>query len=412
MSRVDFFGENNNINLQFLFLVEKQGSRGQRKVLTIKVEGKRMAVSEYARAGVDYTKIEPFKRAMAAMGERTLQFPAKRKVFVRRNAHGTTFGYYGDQPHVWSSTQEGLGNKNWIAEWMYQNAGTGRTYYDGIGIDAALMGVNDLIAQGAMPVVYTDEVAAGDSDWFKDEKRAKVLAQSFYEICAMVGMALPAGESPSLRYLIKAEPPVKSAPSLSGCVTGIIVPSWRLVENDRIRAGDSIIGVPSSGLHANGISLVIKRALGLPEEFLTKLPNGNTLGEEALIPTRSYVAIVEALMDEPVEIHALVPGTGSGVSKVAFDRQPFTYRIHTWPEVPLLFRFMRELGVSIQDCLTTFNWGIGYYIFVRQSVAQRVIEIGERLNLGYQLIEVGRVEEGERKVIFEPENITLPPPGE
>ena len=371
-----------------------------------------MAANEYAQAGVDYTKIEPFKMAMVETGKKTLRFPAKRKVFVETNAHGATFEYRGDQPHLWSNTQEGLGNKNWIAEWMYQNAGTGRTYYEGIGIDTALMAVNDAIAQGAMPVVYTDEVAAGDSEWFQDEKRAKVLAQSFYEVCAMVGMALPAGESPSLRYLVKAEPPVKSAPSLSGCVTGIIAPSWKLIRNDGIQAGDSIIGVPSSGLHANGISLVIKRALGLPEKFLTKLPNGNTLGEEALIPTRSYTEIVEALMNEPIEIHALVPGTGSGISKVAFDKRPLTYRIHTWSEVPPLFHFMRELGVSIQDCLATFNWGIGYYIFVQHSVAQKVIGIGEKLNLGYPLIEVGRVEEGERKVIFEPENITLPPPGE
>jgi len=371
-----------------------------------------MAKGEYAQAGVDYTQIEPFKRAMVEMGQKTLRFPARREVFVNSNAHGATFEYRGSKPHMWSNTQEGLGNKNWIAEWMYQNAGTGRTYYEGIGIDTALMAVNDAIAQGAMPVVYTDEVAAGDSEWFKDEKRAKVLAQSFYEVCAMVGMALPAGESPSIRYLIKSKPPVKSAPSLSGCVTGIIAPSWKLITNDKIQVGDSIIGALSSGLHANGISLVIKRALGLPDKFLTKLPNKNTLGDEALIPTRSYVKLIEALMKEPIEIHALVPGTGSGISKVAFDKRPFTYRIHSWPEVPPLFLFMRDLGVSIQDCLTTFNWGIGYYIFVSHSVAQRVIDLGEKLNLGYSLIEVGRVEKGERKVIFEPENIALSPPGE
>lgn len=84
---------------------------------------------------------------------------------------------------------------------MYQNTWTGRTYYEGIGIDTVMMAANDVICQGALPVVYTDEVAAGDSEWFQDEKRANDLAESFYKACEMCGMALPAGESPSLRYL-------------------------------------------------------------------------------------------------------------------------------------------------------------------------------------------------------------------
>lgn len=368
---------------------------------------------EYAQAGVDYPKIEPFKRAMQEMGKRTLSFPNRRGVFINEEAvavHGAIFEYRGDHPHLWCKTQEGLGNKNWIAEWMYQNSGTDRTYYEGIGIDTALMAVNDVIAQGAMPVVYTDEVAAGDSEWFKDEKRAKALAGGYYKVCQMVGMALPAGESPSLRYLIKAEPPVKSAPSLSGSVTGIIAPSSRLITGRKLQMGDHIIGATSSGLHSNGNSLVIKRALALPEQFLTKLPNGNTLGEETLIPTRSYVRLIEALLKEKVDIHALLPGTGGGVSKVAFDKRSFTYRIHTWVEVPPLFQFMRELGVSLKDCLTTFNWGIGYYIFVPKEEAERTLKIGKAA--GYELCDVGRVEEGERCVIFEPEKILLPPPGE
>jgi len=370
-------------------------------------------VREYAQAGVDYTKIEPFKHAMVEAGKRTLAFPNKRGVFINEgvlHAHGAVYEYRGGLPHIWCNTQEGLGNKNWIAEWMYQYDGTGKTYYEGIGIDTALMAANDVIAQGAMPVVYTDEVAAGDSEWFEDEKRSKDLASGYFRICEMAGMALPAGESPALRYLIKAEPPVKSAPSLSGCVTGIIAPGSRIITGEKLGLGDHIVGVTSSGLHSNGISLVIKRAMALPEKFLTKLPNGNTLGEEALIPTRSYVALIEALLEAEVDIHALLPGTGSGVSKVAFDSRPFAYRIHTWVEVPPLFQFMREIGVSLEDCVTTFNWGIGYYIFVPSGEVERTIGIGSKA--GYQLVDLGRVEEGERKVIFEPEGITLPPPGE
>jgi len=365
---------------------------------------------EYARAGVDYGKIAPFKRAMQEVGRRTLDFPRRHHVIVEPMAHGAAFYFTGSFAHTWIQTTEGLGNKNWIAEWMYQHGGTGQTHYRGIGIDTALMAVNDVIAQGAMPVVYTDEVAAGDSGWFEDESRSRDLAQGFFEVCQQVGMALPAGESPALRYLIKAEPPVASCPSLSGCCTGIIAPSHLAVTGKKLQPGDRILGATSSGIHANGISLVIKRALALPDQFRTRLPNGNTLGEEALIPTRSYVALVEALQDAEVDIHALLPGTGGGIAKLAADPRPFTYRISCWVEVPILFQYLRRLGVSLQDCLTTFNWGVGYYMFVPPIAVEVALAEGQRA--GYQLVELGGVEAGERCVIFEPENITLPPPGE
>lgn len=364
--------------------------------------------SEYARAGVDYTKIEPFKQTMDEIRKRTLTFPNRRGVYINEEA-GDVFEYRGPHRPFWRQIQEGLGNKNWIAEWLYQETGNPH-YFDGIGIDAAMMAVVDVLKRGALPVTYADEVAAGDSDWFKDEARSKVLAESYYRACGICSMALIAGESPALRYLVKAELPVKSAPVLSGSVIGIIAPPERLITGQKLGPGDHIIGATSSGLHANGISLVIKRALMLPEKFFTKLPNGNTLGEEALIPTRSYVALVEALLERAVIIHTLLPGTGDGVGKIAFDKRPFTYRIQRWVEIPPLFQFMRELGVKLEDCLKTFNWGIGFYIFVPEEEVEKVLETGKQV--GYELYDLGQVEEGKRCVIFEPEKITLPPPGE
>jgi phosphoribosylformylglycinamidine cyclo-ligase len=290
---------------------------------------------------------------------------------------------------------------------MYQHAGTGKTYYEGIGIDTALMAANDVICQGALPVIYTDEVAAGDSEWFMDDRRSHDLAESFYQACKMCGMALPAGESPALRYLVKAEPPVRSAPSLSGCVTGIVAPRSRMVTAAKLSVGDRIIGVTSSGIHANGISLVIKRALALKDKFLHLLPNGKTLGEESLIPTRSYVRLVEALQEKDIDIHSLLGGTGGGISKIAYAKKPFTYRVKRWvEEIPPLFLFMREIGVSLEDCVKTFNWGIGFYVFLPEKEAERTIRIGEEA--GYELLDIGQVEAGERRVIFEPEKMILP----
>lgn len=369
--------------------------------------------SEYAKAGVDYTQMEPFKQHMVRAGRQTLKFPEKRGVYITEEAtgtHGAVFEYRGKQSHLWCQTQEDLGNKNWIAEWLYQNTDTrGKTYYDSIAIDTAMMTVNDVLAQGAMPVVFTDQIEASGSEWYADENRARDLATGFLKTCEEVGMAMPAGESASLTYVVNPKPPVKSIATLSGCTTGIIAPKENLITGKKLVPGDRIIGAASSGIHSNGISLAIKKAMELPDKFLTKLPNGNTLGEEILIPTRSYVKLVEALLQEKVKIHALLPGTGDGVGKLAFDKQPYNYRIHSWISVPPVMQFMRGLGVSLKDCLKTFNWGVGYYLFVPQSEVEQILKIGKKV--GYGLAEVGVVEEGSRQVIFEPEKIILAAPG-
>ena len=99
-----------------------------------------MSDSAYARAGVDYTKMEPFKMAMIEAGKKTLLFPNKRGVYINEDAthaHGAVFEYRGSEPHIWCKTQEDLGNKNWIAEWMYEK--TGKSYYENIAIDTALI---------------------------------------------------------------------------------------------------------------------------------------------------------------------------------------------------------------------------------------------------------------------------------
>jgi len=364
---------------------------------------------EYARLGIDYSRIEAFKRAMMETARKTFVFPKRWDVVLDSDGN---FQYTKPgQPKIRSVT-EGLGHKNLIAEWMYINAGTGKTYHDGIGEDTMLMAVNDLAAKGFRPVVYTDEVAPGPDTWFQDEKRSRDLAQGFFVECERDGIALIGGESPAYPLLVNTEPYVPAAPVFSGCVVGIAPPYRQPVTGEKLQIGDVIIGVSSVGLHSNGSTLLIIRSQELPEQFLTKLPNGNTFGEEALIPTRSYVALVDALMEAQVEVHAFVPGTGGGVRKVAVDRRPMTYRIHSWvQEIPLLFQFVREeVGVALEDCLKTFNWGIGYYVFVPVGEVERTIQIGKQA--GYDLSEVGRVEEGPRRVIFEPEGITLAPPGE
>ena len=366
-------------------------------------------MNEYAKAGVDPNKVRVFERVMKGIAQRTRYFPESRKVMVTQMAHSAGFQYVGSKKHSWGTTKEGLGNKNWLAEWMYK-FGDMKPHYQEIGIDVVLMAANDVITSGALPVLIMDEVSAGDSDWFLDEARARDLGEGFYSVAKTIGAAPGGGESASLRYLVNPLPPVYSAPVMSASVVGIICPTQRMIFDD-VRPGDVIMGASSSGMHANGFTLAFNKALTLPDKFMGKLPSGKIIGEELLTPTRSYVGLVEALLDDSVHVSALMPGTGDGVSKIC-KLGRFTYRIHSWVAVKEIFFFMREkFGIPIKDCLTTFNWGIGYYIFVRAGGVYRATEAARRA--GFELIEIGDVREGDHQVIFGPENdLILEPPHE
>lgn len=367
--------------------------------------------NEYKDAGLNYELIQPFKDRMVEVGKMTRNFPNRRDVYIVGN--NPVLEYRGGKPHCWKTMLEGLGNKDWIAQWMYQFGGTGKTYFDAIAVDGALMGVNDILATGALPVGYHDEVVAKTSEWFNDQKRAEDYARGLYEVCRLCGMALIGGESPAYRFLLGAAPPVSDTPSCSCAVFGIIAPASRRINEENLHAGDVIIGATSSGWHSNGATYIIEQAMKLPDGFNTKLPDGRTLGEHALIPTRSYVALMGAWLEAELDIHAFQPITGDGVAKIAFDKRPFTYRIKNWPKkIPMIFAYMREqFGLSAKGSLKTFNNGIGAVGFFPRSAFQKAMEIGEKA--GYEMHELGVVEEGKRQTIFGPENnLVLPPPGE
>ncbi|TSC62259.1 MAG: phosphoribosylformylglycinamidine cyclo-ligase [Parcubacteria group bacterium Gr01-1014_48] len=362
-------------------------------------------MNSYAKAGVDYTKIAGFKKIMRDLARKTAHFPQRRGVFVSgaiTHAHGAIYEYRDKTPCLFVQTIEGLGKKNWIAERMYCFRADGKTYHRGIAIDIALAAVNDCIAHGAMPVILTDKIASPSSAWFTDLSRARDLAFGFEEICRMVGMAIPQGESAVIQDDYEY-------PIFSGCVTGIVTPLTNLITRDRIEAGDAIIGVASSGLHANGSSLILDVAATLKHDILTPIPRiGKSLGEEALTPTLSYVRLVEALLENRVPLHGIIPGTGGGLSKLAIHDVPYTYVVERSLSVPKIFLFMRSCGVPLRDCLTTFNWGIGYYLFVPKNNVEQTLVIGA--SAGYKLMQIGFVERGERQVIFEPAGEILMPP--
>lgn len=365
---------------------------------------------EYAKAGVDYRVLKLGKQAMSLLIPQTRSFPlAHREVEVSETG---SWRYVGRRRTAfYGPLLESLGTKNWIAEWMYRKTGDPK-YFAGIGQDVVEMAVMDLLRHGALPFAGADLIAVADGAWFEDEPRMHALVDGFHKACQMNAMALVGGETPALKLLIAATVPVGEAPIFAFAANGIITPFWREII-PRIHAGAQIVGVGSSGPHANGYSLLTKVGLALPNQFLHEIAPGRIFGEEALAPTRSYARFMERVLRGPSPL-AVIPATGGGLGKLAVDRKPFTYVIKHWPmAIPMIFKFLLQVGkIPLPDLLSSFNWGIGLYLIVDESDVDRLLALGKILD--YPVYHLGCVEDGEPRTIAHTSDgvVTIYPPGD
>ena len=231
--------------------------------------------------------------------------------------------------------------------------------HDTIGIDAVAMCVNDVIVQGAEPLYFLDYIAVGKND----PARIEAIVAGVAEGCVQAGTALVGGET--------AEMPDMYADDhydLAGFTVGAVEKS-ELITGAQVKAGDVIVGLPSSGIHSNGYSLVRKIlfkdnnvALDTYVEAL-----GQTVGEAILTPTRIYAKPVLALKDT-VAIHGMSHITGGG-----FDENlPRAYEAglkavvntKSFPR-PAIFDYLMELGsIDEREMYNVFNMGIGFAIII------------------------------------------------
>ena len=148
---------------------------------------------------------------------------------------------------------------------------------------------------------------------------------------------------------------------LGASCTGIVQPKSRLSLGDKLAAGDAIVLLASSGIHANGVSLARKLAERLPQGYQTDVGNGQRFGEAILAPTVLYVPVTEALAKAGVDVHYCVNVTGHGWRKLCGIPSALTYRIHHVPPVPPVLAFMqREAKLDNTEAYGTLNMGAGF----------------------------------------------------
>ncbi|XOQ52232.1 MAG: Phosphoribosylformylglycinamidine cyclo-ligase [Succiniclasticum sp.] len=239
--------------------------------------------------------------------------------------------------------------------------------HDTIGQDAVAMCVNDILVQGAEPLFFLDYIAVDKVDSQKVADIVKGVARA----CKESGCALIGGETAEMHGFY-----AKDEYDIAGFCVGA-VDKTKMITGDKVKVGDVLLGLPSSGVHSNGFTLVRKICFDRMnfnvdtyiEEF------GMTLGEKLLTPTRLYPKVCLPLI-EKFNLHGMVHITGGGfydnIPRVLPDDCDAEVHADAW-EVPVVFRKLQEWGgVSDKEMYRTFNMGVGMVLVVDPSEADAV----------------------------------------
>lgn len=264
--------------------------------------------------------------------------------------------------------------------------------HDTIGIDAVAMCVNDVLAQGAEPLFFLDYVAVGHNEPAKIEAIVAGVAEG----CRQAGCALIGGETAEMPGMY-----AEGEYDIAGFTCGVVERS-KLIDGSKVRVGDVLVGITSSGVHSNGFSLVRKiladNALDLDKRY-DEL-GGRTLGEALLAPTRIYVKQVLEVVRN-CDVHGISHITGGGfdenIPRILHEGQGLEIEEGSWEILPL-FRLLEQWGgIPHREMFNIFNMGIGMVIALDASEAQKAIDIlaaaGEKASV------IGRVTGSEGVVI-------------
>jgi len=265
--------------------------------------------------------------------------------------------------------------------------------HDTIGQDAVAMCVNDILVQGAEPLFFLDYLAVGKLEPAQVAEVVTGVARA----CKESGCALIGGETAEMAGFY----PVGEY-DIAGFSVGVAERS-KLITPARVNAGDVLLGLPSSGVHSNGYSLVRKivfeRKGFKGDEYIDEL--GKTIGEELLTPTRLYPRICLPLI-RTFDIHGMVHITGGGF----YENIPRALPEHMGAEVngaawtvPPVFRLLQEWGnVDWTEMYRTFNMGIGMVLIVSSDEADRITA---QLNAQNETVyHIGHVTEGAHEVVI------------
>ena len=333
----------------------------------------------YASAGVNLDAADEAKVRMRAAA-RTTHGPG---VLGGLGGFGGLFaiGDLGLRDPVLVSSIDGVGTKLKIAFALNRHRS--------VGADLVAHCVNDILVCGARPLFFLDYVALGRMD----ERQAVEIVEGVAAGCRDAGCALIGGETAAM--------PGFYAPGeydLAGCIVGVVERDG-IITGASIQAGDTVIGLPSAGLHTNGYSLARQVVAG--DDLYRFVPElGQPLGDELLQPHRCYLRTVAPLLDAGL-VTGLAHITGGGLvdnlPRVVPDGLTVDLDATTWDILPIFQLIQRRGNIAWREMVRVFNLGLGFVVCCRESNAERVLELTREA--GGRRIGAVRPREGDEAIV-------------
>ncbi len=346
----------------------------------------------YADSGVDIEAGDRFAGSIQGLmrrtfGTRVINNPGGFAGLLRLDYNEQLFKHNYKDPVLVACT-DGVGTKVHLAGEM--------KVYDTVGIDLVAMSVNDLIVQGAEPLLFLDYIAVHKVE----QGMLYDILQGVTRGCELARCALLGGETAEMNDLYKP-----GDFDLAGFAVGV-VELKRAMDSTRVEPGDVVLGLASSGVHSNGYSLVrkvVKHARLDLNKVYPDLHPERTLGQVLLEPTRIYVDPVVRLQRQ-YKVKKIVTGmahiTGGGLAgnleRALHEGVDAVIDRRAW-EVPPVFRFLQKHGgIADEEMEKVFNMGIGYCLIVRPHFAEAAVEklrkFGETVSI------IGKVTKGKGRV--------------
>jgi phosphoribosylformylglycinamidine cyclo-ligase len=298
----------------------------------------------YAKSGVD---IEKENKAIAALAKQLTYKRTGLGTPITDVGHYAGLIEFGD--YALALTTDGVGSKVIISNEMKR--------WNTVGIDCIAMNVNDLLAMGIEPLAFVDYIAISEPN----DEIMRQIGEGLAKGAEMSRMTIVGGETATLPDVIKGF-------DLAGTCLGMVKKD-RIITGERIQVGDAIVGLPSSGVHSNGYSLVRKIIDDAGYSYSNPFPYNTetTIGDELLIPTKIYMEVLDAV--EKLDIHGLAHITGSGLMKLHRITK-FGFDINDPIDPQPIFRFLQEEGmVEDIEMYKTFNMGMGFVVVLSQDEA-------------------------------------------
>lgn len=320
----------------------------------------------YQKAGADTDKEEIALKKIIKLAKRTFGFRDAIGKPVIPIGHFSGVIDIGDNRCLAIKT-DGVGTKVFIAQEMEK--------YDTVGIDCVAMNVNDILCVGAEPVSLVDYIAIQEPDPVILEQ----IVEGLVEGCRRAEITLSGGEIAIMPEMIKGKRENRGF-DLAGMGVGIVSRD-KIITGDKIEEGDVILGLTSSGIHSNGMTLARRILLDNMKfdvhDHIDEI--GRSVGEELLEPTKIYTGEIKEMLDRGLNLKSLAHITSDGLLNLRRVSKDHGFRIDGLPEVPPVFELIRRYGpVSVEEMYRVYNMGIGFCIVLPENDADCAMQIAEK----------------------------------